>query len=482
MKKTTGVLAVIALAAGAYSGAAWYFGKQAQQVIQAAVATTNQRLATTLGTGPNDLAVRLRVDRYERGVFSSSADYILEINDGEGSALELRLQDALSHGPFPWEGVRNGSFEPLLALSRARVVETPSTRAWVQSQQLGESPLLIETRVGFGGSGRSLWQFKPVTITKSDGVFSFSGGTVSVGFSNNASNSNVSGKFDSLALSGREPGENLGISGISITADTTTQAQGKVVSSSVVAIQRLVTDDPSFEDEIVIGDTKIAVSGEQDGNFIKGDVRYDFGSIQVGSINLGAMALGAGIDRFNLAELTALAADYDAIVAKQGHPDDLTQLDPADQKRLNNRVLAVLASKPVIRIDPVLWKNDKGQSTASLQVDLQQPVASDATSIDTLLIRAVGQAKLDVSLSRAMVLRAAVQLQDNPEDAQQVEEFFGAMYDQYIAELQQAGLVSVDDDTARVSIAYRDEQVQLNGRPMPLDEFMGLMFGLLLVL
>lgn len=482
MKKTTGLVALVVLVAGAYTATAWYVGKQAQQQIQAAVEKANTRMAASLGTGPDDLLAKIRIDRYERGLFKSVADYALEVRDTDGETLELRLQDTLDHGPFPWSSVRQGSLEPLLALSRARLVESPSTRAWVQSQPSGASPLTIQTRVGFGGQGTSSWVFSPVTISGTDGVVSFSGGTLNMQFSDNLNDSSVQGQFQSFVVSGRQPGENLGLTGIGIVAESTTDGQDKVLTDSELTVQRLVTDDPEVDGDIVIGNTKVEFDSEQVGNLVSGDVRYNFGNVQVGTIQLGSMSVAAGVDNFDIVQLSALMADYDAIVARQGQPDDLAQLDPADQKRLNQRLLGVLANQPAVHIDPIVWKNDKGESRAGFSLNLQQPVASDTRDFDTLLMQSLAQAQLDISLSRAMLLQAAAQMQTDPDEARQVEEFIAMMFDQYMANLQEAGLVTVDGDLARLSLTYADNQVQLNGRAMPLEQFMQLMFTVFLML
>jgi uncharacterized protein YdgA (DUF945 family) len=482
MKKTSGLVALVVLVAGAYSASAWYMGKQAQQTIETAVANANTRLASSLGSGPNDLLTRLRIDRYERGIFRSVADYSLEVRDTDGQTIELRLQDTLEHGPFPWSSVRQGSFEPLLALSQARLIESPSTRAWVQSQKTGQSPLNIQTRVAFGGKGESAWVFSPVTISSTDGVVAFSGGTLDVQFSNTLNDSTAQARFDSFVLSGREPGENLGITGITLNADSATDPAGAVVTQSTLSVQQLVADDPELDGDIVIGNTQVNFNGRQNGNLVTGDVRYDFGSVKVGSINLGSMSATAGVEQFDIAALSALLADYDAIVARQGNVADPAQLDPADQKLLNQRLLAVLASKPVVRLDPVVWKNTKGESRAGLSVNLQPPVAADSSDFDTLLLQSLGKAQLDVSLSRAMLVQAAAQMQADPQEASQVEDFMGTLFDQYMARLQEVGLVTVKGDLAQLSITYNDQQVQVNGRSMPVEQFMQMMFTVFLML
>lgn len=481
MKKTSGIAAAVLIIAAAYSGSSWYLGKQAQTVIQDAVENANQRLTAIFGNQAGEIQASVRIDHYDRGIFTSLADYTLELRDKNGQSLDIRLEDTLDHGPFPWSQLRQGSLVPLIAYSQARMIESPSTRAWVQSQKDGQSPLTIQTRVDFGGAGRSEWLFHPATITRADGVVSFSGGSIVMQLGNHLNDAMVKGQFAGLAVSGREPGQNLQVSGVSIDAQSTSATAGKVSTRSQVNIARFVTDDPDVDGDIVVADTRMGFTSEQSGDLVDADARYDFGAIDVGTIKLGSVSLGAGIERVDLAALSALANEYDAMLARHQEPD-LASLNADEQKQLNQRLLAVLATGPRLRIDPLLWKNDKGQSVASLHVSLQKPDAVHDDSLDALLMQAIGQTELNITLSRAMIVQAAGQMQSNPDDARDVQEFVGTLFDDYMAGLQETGLVTVDGDQARVAITYADQNVQVNGQSMPVDQFMQRIFGLLLML
>src|SRR5690625_5125463 len=100
MKKTTIIAVVIVLVGGTYSGSAWYVGKQAQQSITHAVAQTNERAVHVLG--PDLTGNRFRIDilDYQRGVFTSTAQYVIHTVDAHGKPMEYVLQDYIQHGPL----------------------------------------------------------------------------------------------------------------------------------------------------------------------------------------------------------------------------------------------------------------------------------------------------------------------------------------------------------------------------------------------
>src|SRR5690554_2258525 len=118
MKKTTLVLGVVVLVSAAYVGTSWYVGKQAQTTISHAVAQTNERAVNMLGPDLNSSHFNIEIRDYTRGVFSSSAQYVIHTLDSDDKPLEYVLQDHLQHGPFPLEALRAGKFVPMLAYSQ----------------------------------------------------------------------------------------------------------------------------------------------------------------------------------------------------------------------------------------------------------------------------------------------------------------------------------------------------------------------------
>src|SRR5690554_1182725 len=142
MKKTSLVLSVVALVGAAYVGTSWYVGKQAQALISHTVTQTNERAVKILGPDLNSAHFNIEIRQYARGVFSSSAQYVIHTLDSDGNALEYILQDDLQHGPFPLAALGSGEFVPMLAYSQADMVVTPAMQEWFDAQQC-QAPLTI---------------------------------------------------------------------------------------------------------------------------------------------------------------------------------------------------------------------------------------------------------------------------------------------------------------------------------------------------
>src|SRR3546814_14543682 len=83
---------------------------------------------------------------------------------------------------------------------------------------------------------------------------------------------------------------------------------------------------------------------------------------------------------------------------------------------------AVRASETLVAIEPLVWKNDDGQSNASLRVDLVSPADPAESNADVLLAQMLKQVQLDFSLVKPMFIRAFGQAQVDPQQRMRSEE------------------------------------------------------------
>lgn len=472
MKKSTGVVGVVVVVAAAWLGSTWYVGQKAQSTIEGIVARTNERLVGMLGPDVAGGQAALVIDEYDRHFFSSDVSYTLAMKDDQGNPIELKLKDHLQHGPFPLAALRDGHLGPVLAHSRAQLVPSASTQAWFDSQK-GEAPMVVETRVGLNGSGQSLWSFAPAEFEEGGDRLSFSGGTLKMEFSNDFQDSNATGQFHSFSLANEETGKNLVVKDVRIESRTQTDDAGIMRVQSKATAEAVNVDEQGAQ-PILVQDVSVHLDSAHSGNLLDGSLRYDFGHVKVGVGDLGSVSLGGKVARVDVQALTALIDAYDAIKLRQGvQNDEDVELTPEDEAALQDRLMTVLAADPSVSVDPILWKNEKGESRLSMQVDLTRPDASAAGSADILLPQVLKQVRLQLSLAKPMIVQAFAQTQGdaNAEQAQQMAEMGAMMFDQYVSRLQQAGLVTVEADTASTTLRYENDAIDVNGQSMPVDEF-----------
>lgn len=466
MKKSTGVVGVIVVLGAAYLGTTWYVGKQAQKTIERVVAQANERFAKVLGTELGGSSLTLNINDYQRRFFSSDVTYAFSLKDEDGKPIELILRDHLQHGPFPVDALRVGDFMPMLAYSQSQLVPSPSTQKWFDSQN-GQSPLHIDTRIGFAGTGKSVWTFSPTELVEGEDKISFSGGTIDVNFSNDFNDSTSTGRFDSFALLNEQTGKGLTINNFTGNSVATSNGDSDVKTQGGATIDSMVMGDAG-DRAVTIEKLSVNLESQQKDKLLDGTVRYDFGRVVVGDKDVGSLSIGGSAQKVDVDALTALAAEYDAIQAEQNVSDDEELvLTDAQEAVLREKLMDVLASNPAVAIDHLVWKNAKGESRAALALDLAKPSNPQEQQVDVLLAEMLKRVKFDLTLSRSMFVLAAMQALGD-----EAEMMAAMIYDQYMGRLDQTGLVKVDGDTAATAILYENNQVELNGQTMSVAEFM----------
>ncbi len=473
MKTSAKLLGIVVVLGVAYVGASWYMGKRAQTVIEQAVVQTNQHLVKMLGPDLGDTGLKVSVTDYRRGVFSSDIVYTLAMKDNNGKPLQFKLADHLQHGPFPIDALRAGSVAPMLAYSRARLAPTATTQKWFDSTKDG-APVVAITKIGFSGQGDSQWEFKPLTYAENGNSIKFSGGKVHITFSQNYKNSTASGRFDSLEFAQASPREEVQIKGILLDSKTTAPADGAThIENNFKADSLAFSSDR--DEPVQIQKLAVGFNTQQKGQLLDADLHYEMGQVSAAKADLGSLSFTGRASHVNIEAVNALANQYNAFKAAHGvKNDEDLQLTDAESAILNGKFMDVLASNPSVSVDSLVLKNDKGESTASLKLDLSGPsdkAAAAQSGLETLLPQILKQITLNFSISRPMVARLAGQLQGGAQANPQADAVGGILFDAYAGKLQSAGLAKVDGDKAVAAIKYENNSVEVNGKKMSVMEF-----------
>lgn len=480
MKKSTGLVSVLVVAGIAYTGVSWYVGQQAEKVIQQTVVSTNDNFRKAMvGSSANEIPV-LRIDRFERGIFSSMIDYTLVIPNTSEAPVEIRLADQLSHGPFPWMLISQGSFSPVLAASTTRLLPTPFTQKWINTQKDGQSPLVINTRVAFNNDTTAVMHFKPVDSLVDGENLVFSGGTISIDWKNNFLDNQVKGGFDSLSFEDKNEQSAVRLSQIAIQHDAT-QAGDQIKVGGSLGVKRAVIQDAELEQDIIFDNTALVYNSIQKGDLLDADMRYDFGSVKMGTTDFGSLALGARAANVDAQQLMSLLTLIDTIDARQNQDNSL-DLTPEEEAALMASIKAVIATKPSFALDPVVWKTAQGESSALATLQLvtptADPVGQDLTP-DEFLLHAIQSFDLRLKVSRPMLVGIFTQLESNPENRAELQAFANMMFDGYVSNLESAGLATLQGDTAQTELVFSNNELKVNGKLMHQEELLGVILQLL---
>lgn len=484
MKKVMGTVGAVVIVGLIYAGSSWYVGSKAEDAIADAVHQSNERIATLLGSGPAGDRFNIEIRRYDRGVFSSTAEYVIHTVDALGEPVEYVISDHLGHGPFPVTALRAGRLSPMLAYSQADMVVTPSVQRWFDPQQ-APTPLHISTQVGFGGAGTSAWTFAPFETNHEGKQVSFSGGELHIEFTDRFNNSVATGHVQALVIADDANGEKVEVRDITLHSTTVMQARDQVDQRSSVGITSLTIAGEPQTEAVRVDDLDIELHSVQKGSIIDATLRYDLAGIALDDAQLGQLTFNGAVKQLDVRALASLQDAYAAISQRRG-PDAEPgfELTPDEQAELVQHMLPLLATGPSITLDPLTWTNGGGQSDASASIVLRRPSASENLNADDLLRELVDRATLSLSVSRPMVVQLFEQVgtgQDaNPGQAGQMG---GLLFDQYAELLARTGLMTRQGDVLSLSIDVvpATNQVVLNGETMTMEHFMMLALGLLLL-
>lgn len=484
MRKITVLAGAVVLVGVAYTASAWYVGKQAQVAIADAVEQANDRAVRMLGPDLTPARFNIEIRSYERGVYSSTAHYVIHTSDADGSPLEYVLQDRLQHGPFPLAQLRSGSFSPMLGYSQADMVVTPNVARWFDAEQ-GQTPLSIRTRVGFGGHGTSLWAFAPFETSHADQRVSFSGGYLKIDFSDGFGDNVARGHFDAYALIDSAKDEKIEARDISLDSTSQSAGAGHFQQHSAVGIKALTISGGAGGSPVSVDNLSIELTSKQEKNQLDGQLRYDAQRILVDGDDLGQMTLSGSVARLNIEALADLQTTY-AAMAQQRGPDTEPGflLTEEEQLVLQNMLRPVLSAGPAFNVDSLVWKNTSGQSRASASIVMRDPGETDDANMLTVLRELIASAKLDLSVERSMIVALFQQVgTDDAADPIQAGELGGMLFDDYAQLLTEMGVARLDNNMLTLSLDASpiDDTVVFNGETLTMDQFMMRLMVLILL-
>lgn len=472
MKKSAKLLTAIVVLGAAYTAASWYVGKEAQTTIERLVERANDRLVEALGVNLPESGVRVAISEYKRHVFSSDVVYTLQMKNSQGAPVEYLLSDHLQHGPFPLDALKSGHLAPLMALSHAQMIPSTATQKWFDSLQ-GQSPVVATTQVKFSGEGSSVWQLKPLDVKDGGDSLKFSGGVVNATLSNNFQDSVVKGLFETLEYASVSSGDSLQVHGIALNSTTTIAGEPSVAKSSSQAVAEQFTLASGDGAPVQLNKVAISLDSEQRNNSLEGALQYSFGGIQVGGADFGSLTAGFKGSNLDVQALTDLVVTYDRIKAQHnlGSDDELV-LTEDDSVQLRNKLWAVLDSQPTVSIDPFVWKNDKGESTLNLKINLTRPSGPEASDDAALLLpQIIKRLDLNLAIAKPMFIQTLSQVQAVQGGNGNAAMMGAMLFDMYAGRLARAGLATQADGKLSTGIRYENNSVEVNGKTMSVPEF-----------
>ncbi|PQQ39818.1 DUF945 domain-containing protein, partial [Photorhabdus luminescens] len=217
----------------------------------------------------------------------------------------------------------------------------------------------------------------------------------------------------------------------------------------------------------------------EDETNLKGKITYSLDGLKMRNIDFGSGKFVITADRLDGEAVRQFTQAYNDAAAKSLSSGDLSS-DAADTAIIDavlSNLPILLKNNPQFGIEPLTWKNAKGESTINYHVSLKN-LPKDKSSLYSMkteeAIRTLIQnMSLNVTLPRPMMIEFSTQsMIMNGMDKAKAEQ----NAEQQINQFEQLGqlfkLTTVDKDAISIKFSYADGNVEMNGKKMPLHQFL----------
>ncbi|MBP0996106.1 YdgA family protein [Serratia fonticola] len=468
MKKSLVAVSIIAVLGTAWSGASWYTGKLIEQRMETLVANTNQQLKEYLP----DAGVRLSVENYRRGIFTSQVRYVLHNEDpsmqinGDKVASLVKID----HGPLPLSQVTRLNLLPAMASLHAELENTAALKTLFDLTK-GKSPITSDTRITFNGDISSVVDVLPLNHEQSEYRLTFSGAKLTADISHDLKNVRLDFNTDNLEIADKHQGK-IVLHGVTCQSDTKKNPLNFNLGAQFLRVKQLqVVGDA--QDVLVEGFTMASQTDDKD-DYLNGQFDYGVSALKIHGNDLGSGQLKLKVNNVDAKAVKAFIDFYNQQSLNLLQQYEATQQQLA--KLVEQNMPRLLKGYPTLSIAPMSWKNSQGEATFTFNLDLQEllPPGTVAAPLDQQLTQAIKRLEGHLTIPESMATESAAQLaQLQGASTQQAQAMAPQQVQGLVAMAQKFNLVTQQDGVIGGNFHYADNQVELNGNKMSLQAFIG---------
>ncbi|OWO80606.1 hypothetical protein B5C26_17650 [Photorhabdus luminescens] len=471
MKKSLVAVGIIVALGAAWTGASWYTGKQIEKRIDQSISRANAEMKKAFP----ETGLMLQSKDFHRGVFSSDVRIVLTTKDGVKNAEikpgeEISIKSVIDHGPFPLAQVKKLTLIPSLASVHSELENNEALKPLFAITK-GKSLFTSDSRVSYSGSVISDVDLIPVDFEQNGAKFNFSGAKLTSDLSRDLKEISLAIKSDQLAIN--KNNENFLVKGIDLNLSNKKGKFDIYIGDQSIKIQEVSLKGIGNEDMILSG-VKIDSNIGEDETNLKGKITYSLDGLKLKNIDFGSGQFVITADRLDGEAVRKFTQAYNDATAKSLSSD---AADTAIIDAVASNLPVLLKNNPQFGIEPLTWKNAKGESTINYQVSLKN-LPKDKSSLYSMkteeAIRALIQnMSLNVTLPRPMMIEFSTQsMIVNGMDKAKAEQ----NAEQQIKQFEQLGqlfkITTVDKDAISIKFNYADGNVEMNGKKMSLHQFM----------
>jgi len=481
MKKGVAIAGVIVVGAGVWLGTTWYTGKRIEAEVPARLAEINTKLAEAL---PKGYTAEIKQVSYERGFFSTHARYAFTlsspaIGDEKPVKIEpgmLEIDSTIQHGPFPNGAISQGRLLPSAAFIHAELAPTETLRP-LFALAGGKVPLWSDTVVDYRGDGTAKGGIAPMKLQQDGLSLVFSGASVESAYQH--ADQAIQGHARAGSLIATSPdSERFGkivFNGMALDMDTHMGQSGLSVGDTALSIKRIELQGKQYP--VSLDDLGYTAKVGEDGKLLHGEADYRLGKLTVGTTAMGGGQTTIKIANLDGAAAKKLADSYKDLATASMSMMGADTVDPAVAETLLPRAIedvrALLASGPVVTIDPILWKTDKGEGRITYALTLQ-PFGDGKLSPQQMLRQAIKSLQIHATVPQAMAqdLLARGYVASDATAPELAAKRAGADTQSALDMGKAMNVVRVDNGNIVADFAYDGAKATLNGREVPIDSLL----------
>lgn len=484
MKKTKIAVGVVIALGVAWTAGAWFTGKQLEKNMDQMVQQANAQIQNTAP----ESRLKLSYQDFQRGVFSSHARFVLQSSSQteDNSILKpgqsIIFSENIDHGPFPLAQLKKFNLMPSMASVHSELENTDVVKKLFEITK-GQSIVQAETRIGYGGSTGSDIRLLPADYSNAQTGerFAFNGGTLKVSADDKGDKVDFSGDIDSLVMTTKNELDMpvlFTVNGLKIDANTHLSPEGLRIGDQTINLKKLSAAVEGKEAMVAEG-LNGKSSFDSTNNRVSGLIDYSLDSLKLQGQPFGQGKLTIKLDGFDGKAVKTFSENYNRQVQALTNDPAMQENPELYQQRASELLTAnlslLLKGDPSISIAPFSWKNDKGESTYTLNAQFKDPSTATAPvqnlgqQVDSVLKTL--DTKLAVSMPMATEMMTHVAMGEGYKQEDAVK-----LADQQVKGLAAMGqmfkLTTQQDNNITISLQYGAGQITMNGEKMPLEQFL----------
>ncbi|HGN1705166.1 TPA: YdgA family protein [Providencia rettgeri] len=409
MKKSLVAVGVIVALGAVWTGASWYTGSKVKDELDRVILKTNDFFAVNVP----ESGLNFKVEGYERGVFSSTANIVITSADSASPDDSIIFKTNIEHGPFPLSQVAKFNLMPKLAATQIELANNATTKELFEATK-GKPFVQGSTVIGYSKSIDASLELIPVDYSKDDVSISFSGSKFDVSTTADLESVDASLTTDNLVMGKDDKSETMTMKGLKLVSNVKKTQYGFYTGT-----QEFVIADTDFnipDTKFSFKDLKISSDTSVNGDDVKGNISYSIGDIKALEQNLGSGQITVAIEKLDAKALGKFVEQYNQALAEglaSGDPSEATER--LAMEMMSTTLPELMKNKPVFTVSPLYWKNDAGQSSIDLNITFnkwnQDEITALAMSnkVDEAVKQLISSFDFNMKLNKPMLIESMTQ-------------------------------------------------------------------------